>query len=90
MTTDTKLYITDSDDEALTNNNISNCITEIPQDIKLELNNHGTLKLKAGSKVYVPNGFESDGSNRFDEIVIENNIRVDTKKNNQEEKVEVE
>lgn len=35
--------------------NITNCITEIPQDIKLELNN-GTLTLKAGSKVYVPNG----------------------------------
>lgn len=33
----------------------TNCITEIPQDIKLELNN-GTLTLKAGSKVYVPNG----------------------------------
>ena len=35
--------------------NITNCITEIPQDIKIELNS-GTLKLKAGSKVYVPNG----------------------------------
>lgn len=35
--------------------NVSNCITEIPQDIKLELN-AGTLTLKAGSKVYVPNG----------------------------------
>lgn len=35
--------------------NVSNCITEIPQDIKLELNN-GTLILKSGSKVYVPNG----------------------------------
>lgn len=35
--------------------NITNCITEIPQDIKLELN-AGTLTLKAGSKVYVPNG----------------------------------
>ena len=30
-------------------------ITNIPQDIKLELNN-GTLRLKAGSKLYVPNG----------------------------------
>ena len=38
---------------------ITNCITEIPQDIKLELNN-GILTLKAGSKVYVPNGFETD------------------------------
>jgi hypothetical protein len=36
---------------------ITNCITEIPQDIKLELNN-GTLTLKAGSKLYVPNGVD--------------------------------
>lgn len=35
--------------------NVSNCITNIPQDIKLELNN-GALTLKAGSKIYVPNG----------------------------------
>lgn len=34
---------------------ITNCITEIPQDIKLELAD-GVLTLKAGSKVYVPNG----------------------------------
>lgn len=43
------------DTSALHKYNISNCITEIPQDIKLELSN-GTLALKAGSKVYVPNG----------------------------------
>lgn len=41
--------------------NVTNCITEIPQDIKLELND-GTLTLKAGSKLYIPNGFESDGT----------------------------
>ena len=49
--------------EQSTNANISltnspyttNRILEIPQDIKLELNN-GTLTLKAGSKVYAPNG----------------------------------
>lgn len=35
--------------------NVSNCITEIPQDLKVELNN-GTFTLKAGSKIYVPNG----------------------------------
>lgn len=56
------------------NSGITNCITEIPQDIKLELNN-GTLTLKAGSKVYVPNGFESDGTTpKFDKI----NIASDT------------
>ena len=35
-------------------NYTTNRILEIPQDIKLELNN-GTLTLMAGSKVYVPN-----------------------------------
>lgn len=50
--------------------NVTNCITEIPQDIKLELNN-GTLTLKAGSKVYVPNG-----ADRFDEYEIPSDISV--------------
>lgn len=35
--------------------NVTNCITEIPQDIKLELSG-GTLTLKSGSKLYKPNG----------------------------------
>lgn len=35
--------------------NVTNCLTEIPQDIKLELAS-GVLTLKSGSKVYVPNG----------------------------------
>ena len=50
---------------------ITNCITEIPQDIKLELVD-GVLTLKADSKVYVPNGFEADGTTpKFDVVVIE-------------------
>lgn len=48
--------------------NITNCITEIPQDIKLELND-GTLTLKAGSKVYIPNG-----PGVFDVVTIANDI----------------
>ena len=43
------------DEGFLATNKITNCITEIPQDIKLELNN-GTLTLKAGSKVYNGDG----------------------------------
>ncbi len=35
---------------------ISNCITKIPQDINLQLSADGTLTLKAGSKLYIPNG----------------------------------
>ena len=42
----------------------TNCITDIQQDIKLELSN-GTLTLKEGSQVYKPNG-----SNVFDIINI--------------------
>lgn len=48
---------------------ISNYIRYINQDIKLGLND-GVLTLKAGSKVYVPNGKNADGSNKFDEVVI--------------------
>ena len=59
---------------ALTTTQITNCITEIPQDIKLELN-EGVLTLKAGSKVYVPNGFEADGTTpKFDEVIIESDL----------------
>ncbi len=55
-------------------NYTTNRILEIPQDIKLELNN-GTLTLKAGSKVYVPNRFEADGTTpKFDVRIIENDI----------------
>lgn len=51
--------------------NVTNCITEIPQDIKLELND-GVLTLKAGSKLYVPDGFEVDGTTRkFSTIIID-------------------
>ena len=43
------------DKDHAVNDFATNCITEIPQDIKLELNN-GTLTLKAGSKYYRPDG----------------------------------
>jgi hypothetical protein len=37
--------------------NVTNCITEIPNDIKMELNTTThTLTVKAGTKVYIPNG----------------------------------
>ena len=55
--------ITDGTYDFLTTKQVSNCITKIPQDIKLELND-GTLTLKAGSKVYIPNGV-----GMFDEVV---------------------
>ena len=55
---------------------ITNCITEIPQRIKLELAD-GVLTLKAGSKVIVPNGFEDDGTTlKFDEVVTTKDLGV--------------
>ena len=56
--------------------NATNCLTEIPQDIKLELNN-GTLTLKTGSKVYIPNGFNNN-TPKFDEVITSSDITVDT------------
>ena len=54
--------------DALRQTQITNCLLEVPQNIKLELND-GTLTLKAGSKVIVPNGVGV-----FEEVVINNNI----------------
>lgn len=55
---------------------ITNCITEVPQRIKLELNN-GTLTLKAGSIVTVPNGFEANGTTpKFDYMTVESDISI--------------
>ena len=52
--------------------NVSNCITKIPQDIKLEINSSGKAVLKAGSKVIRPNGFETDGTTpKYDEIILD-------------------
>lgn len=49
---------------------ITNCLLEVPQRIKLELNN-GVLTLKAGSEVIVPNGFEADGvTPKFDYVTV--------------------
>ena len=48
----------------------TNCITEIPKDIKLSLNN-GTLTLLAGSKVYIPNG-----SGVFDVLNVSSDITL--------------
>ena len=42
--------------DGLSTSQITNCITKIPQDIKLELSEDGVLTLKAGSKVYKGDG----------------------------------
>ena len=55
-------------DAKLDKNQITNCLLEVPQNIKLELAD-GVLTLKAGSKVIVPNG-----AGVFDEVVIKNDV----------------
>ena len=61
----------------LNKSQITNCILEVPQRIKLELNN-GVLTLKAGSIVTVPNGKNVDGSLKFDYVAIESDKTVTT------------
>ena len=66
----------------LTNRQITNCLLEVPQTIKLELKD-GTLTLKAGSVVIVPNGFETDGTTpKFDYVTIESDKTYSTFGNN--------
>lgn len=49
---------------------ITNCILELPQTIKIETSGQ-TLTLKAGSKMIYPNG-----SNVFDEVVLTNDLTL--------------
>lgn len=66
------------DANALTKQQITNCVAEIPQRIKLELSN-GTVTLKAGSEVIIPNGFEVDGTTpKFDYVTIESDLSIST------------
>lgn len=62
------------DANVVTHRNATNCILDIPKNIKLELTN-GLLTLKKGSRVYIPNGFEPDGiTKKFDLLIVENDI----------------
>ena len=58
--------------------NVTNCITEIPQDVKLELNADKTqLTVKSGSVMYYPDGFETDGTTKkFGKIILENDAQI--------------
>lgn len=58
-------------DSKLDENTRTNCLTKIPQDIKLE-STEGVLTLKAGSKVYIPNGVGV-----FDEVFIDSDLTTD-------------
>lgn len=60
--------------DTLKTNQITNCITEIPQDIKIEIIGDNAY-LKAGSKIYIPNGFEPDGvTKKFDIKIFESDM----------------
>lgn len=52
---------------------LTGCITKIPQDIKLELEG-GVLKLKAGSRVYIPDGLDASGGRKFKTLTLEADV----------------
>lgn len=69
----------DSLSESLQQNLINfttNRILEIPQTVKLELND-GVCTIKAGTIIYVPNGFESDNTTlKFDTVEVPADITI--------------
>lgn len=54
---------------------ITNCLTKIPQDIKLEVSG-GTLRLKAGSKMYIPDGLDASGRAKFQTLTLEEDAEL--------------
>ena len=66
--------IQEIEETTLGDNSRTNCITYIPQDIKLNLYN-ASLTALMGTKVYIPNGFEQDGVTRkFDELELSQDL----------------
>lgn len=63
-----------TDSNALHYTQVTNCVIQTTQHARLELN-AGILTLKAGSKTFIPNGFEEDSTTpKFDEVIVENDI----------------
>lgn len=60
----------DGEKHFLNKSQITNCLLEVPQNVKLELN-EGVLTLKAGSKVTIPNG-----AGVFEEVTISQDIGI--------------
>ena len=56
------------DEKTISHRNITNCLLEVPQDIKLELVD-GAAVLKAGSKVYIPNGDTTEEQEIYTDII---------------------
>lgn len=62
--------------QAVTKNNISNCLLEVPQNVKYTLTN-GTLTIKAGTVVIVPYGTEDKtNEHTIGSIFLNNNFIV--------------
>ena len=64
------------DEKTLSHRNITNCLLEVPQDIKLELVD-GVITLKAGSKFYIPNGLDDNGNKLFITKTLNNDARIE-------------
>ena len=55
---------------------ISNCITEIPQDVNMEIKSNGRLVVKAGTKYYTPDGLSYALSSDQNRVISNNNVFV--------------
>lgn len=54
---------------------ITNCITEVPQRVKLEFTD-GVITIYKGSQFIVPNGFEVDGTPKFDYMTATQDVTI--------------
>ncbi len=59
---------------ALRQTQVTNCILEVPNNIKIEIQSDGNLVLKAGSTVIIPDGFDEGGARKFLHKTIEQDV----------------
>ena len=62
---------------AVNYNNITNCLTKVPQNLKLELAEDGSnIVLKSGSTVWYPDGLDASDKPKFKKEVLTRNVTI--------------
>lgn len=60
--------------DALRQTQVTNCILEAPNNIKIDINENGYLVLKSGSTLIIPAGLDDEGNKKFEHKTLESDV----------------